>query len=301
MKALLLFLPLIALLAPPSAPVALLACTQAQHAYYQAPGPDGRMYATWHPLVDMRHGCVHDHEHGSNPALFAPAAFPNAQGTWPLFGYSAGRMGMQEGHAGYKVYVFDDGSGRRWMLTQHQGTANAALAACIRHHTLDAAVMDIASGAVLTSTYQMADFGRAQSNEAGNPALTTACADQGAIPTSAGARQFPQANGANTGYEPWRAASGCSGALCSERITFNTKNPVTACADLTCSTNVPRAANGTWRELTVYAGFGVPGVATINHYLFCSPIDPHSYAYSCQAGPLDAAPFIRNPFISGAN
>ena len=302
--AMLLLLPLLAPATPPTLP----ACTQAQHDSYKAPGPDGMLYPTWHPQVDLKFGCVFDHEHGSNPALFAPAAIygANVQGAWPLFGYSAARMGMAEGHAGFKVYVFDDGSGRRWMLTQHQGTANAALAACTRHHTLDAAVLDIASGAVLTTTYGMTDFGRAQSNEAGTPALQTACDDQSIIPTSAGARQFPVATGANVGYEPWRATSACAAGFCPSAITFNVKNPQTACNDLSCTAAVPRVPawgpeRGTWRELTIYAGFGIPGVAVIDHSLYCRPVDALAYAYSCKPGAYDSGAELLNPFVTGAN
>ena len=303
--AILLLLPLVAFASPaPSLP----ACTAAQHDAYRAPGPDGVRYPTWHPLIDLKAGCIFDHEHGSNPALFAPAAIygANAQGAWPLFGYSAARMGMSEGHAGFKVYVFDDGSGHRWMLTQHQGTGNAALAACTRHHTLDAAVLDIASNAVLIMTYGMTDFGRAQSNEAGTPPLQTACADQSSIPTSAGARQFPMADAGNVGYEPWRASTACAAGFCPSAITFNAKNPQTACGDLTCAIALPRVASygpqrGTWRELTVSAGFGVPGVATIDHGLFCQPVDALAYAYSCKAGAYDSGAELKNVFVTGAN
>jgi len=307
MKHLIAFLFVVSLLIPASVPPALPACTAAQHDAYRAKGPDGQWYATWHPQIDLVQGCIFDHEHGSNPALLAPAAIygANVQGTWPLFGYSAAQMGMSEGHNGFKVYVFDDRAGHRWMLTQHQGTGNAALAACTRYHTLDAAVLDIASGAILTRTYQMIDFGQAAVNETRQP-LQTPCMDQSAIPTSAGTRQFPLASLRNIGYGPWRATTACSGEFCPAGITFNVKNPQTACQDITCTVALQRTAaygpeRGTWRELSVPAGFGFPGVATVPAALACLPVDALAYAYACVSGAYDTAPFLKNVFVTGAN
>jgi hypothetical protein len=285
-------------------------CTDAQHARYSAVGPDGQRYATWHPQIDARAGCAFDHEHGSNPALFAPAALrgTSALGEWPLFGYSAGLMGMSEGHAGFKVYVFDDSEGRRWMLTQHQGTANAVLAACTRHHTLDAVVLQIATGTILARHYGMADFGVAAINETNQPLTPANCLEQANISTASGTRLFPAAWLNNIGYEPWRATNICDGVgFCPRAATFNTKNPQTACSDVSCSANVQRQdalgqARGTWRELTLNAGFGFPNVATLSTPLVCRPVDAQSYAYSCVVSAnYDETPFRANPFVTGGN
>lgn len=188
--------------------VSLPPCTQAQHDSYKVQGPDGQWYATWHPQIDAYYGCYEDHEHGSNPALFAPGVYWQAgSGKWPLFGYSAAQMGMSEGHPGFKIYVFETAGGRKWMLTQHQGTANAALAACTRYHTLDIQSDDI-------DIHGMADFGGAVENTTGTPIC--------GVVESSGMRQLPVGEG-SIGYEPWRTDV-VSGTL-DARLSFNTLNP----------------------------------------------------------------------------
>lgn len=287
-------------------------CTQAIHdqAKYRAVGPDGQSYASYHPQVDPS-GCAFDHEHGSNPALFDPAYRP------PL-GYSASKHGTTEGHAGFKLYSFRAG-GYSWLLLHHFGTGNAPLAACTRHHTLDLAVRDDTQ--LLASLHLMADHGRAASNENGT-LLQTACADQGTIPTSAGTRQFPIASGQNIGYEPWRASS-LAPFVRLQNITFNTKDPQTACNDLTCSAAVQRpGAKGAWRELTLYPGFGVVATGAYSNTFTYEGMRQHitpgldirlaqgytlypyggqSYIYAGASPTLDAVPFLKNPFVTGAN
>lgn len=294
-------------------------CSAATHdqAKYRAVGPDGATYASWHPQIDAGAGCAFDHEHGSAPAIFDPAYRP-------LFGYSAAQHGMAEGHNGFKGYAFRAG-GYAWYVLHHFGTGNASLAACTRHHTLDLAVRDDAQ--LLASLYLMADHGRAASNEAGIPPLQTTCADQGAIPTSAGARQFPIASGANVGYEPWRASSSAPFVRL-QNITVNTKDPQTACNDLACAAAVRRAdavgmpTKGAWRELTLYPGFGITATQTYSNtfthegmqqYIapgldiqlmqgyVLYPYDGQSYIYAGASPTLDAVPFLKNPFVVGTN
>lgn len=219
---------------------ALPPCSQAQHDRYVATGPDGQVYPTWHPLIDHGQGCIHSHEHGSDPALVMP-------GYRPLFGVAARAHGMDEAHAGFKGYAFEL-DGRQWYLVQHQGTANAAKAACLESHTLDITIWQ--AGVLQAQLALMPSFGRARINETN--AEITGCPQTSA---SGGVRLFPDASGRNVGYEPWRVGGGA--ALPFLRwgdLTFNTLNPQTACADTACLAAVPRTdatgpARGTARLL----------------------------------------------------
>ena len=125
-------------------------------------------------------------------------------------------------------------------------------------------------------------------------------------PTSAGVRQFPQADAHNRGYGPWRSTTICEPGFCSAAITFGAKNPQSACDTISCTVALPRTTaigpeRGTWRDLTIYPGFGVPGVAVIDRSLFCQPLDPLSYAYGCKSGVYDAGGALKNVFVTGAN
>jgi len=313
----LLALPLLAAPAPP----ALSACSQAVHDKYMVLGPDGVAYPTWHPQIDTWNGCVFDHEHGSDPALFDPTYHP-------LYGYSAAHHGMTEGHSGFKGYALQLG-GYRWYITQHQGTAHPEVAACVRMHTLDLAVKDTS---LIADIHLMADFGRAVENASGKT-LTTGCVQTQGPGT--GIRQFPTAPSGSIGYEPWRAdAPGNMLGLTLANVTFNTKNPQAGCDALSCTAALARTdaygpARGTWRELTLYAGFGIrqtgaysgtfqtdamgagpgdvqqfirPGAdARLAAYAFCVPWNAYAYSYDCGGTTPNGGPFWKNPFITGAN
>ena len=288
-------------------------CDQTVHdaARYRATGPDGQSYATWHPQYDGYAQCVFTHEHGSDPALILP-------GYRPLYGYSA-RM-MPETHNGFKGYAFRAG-GYSWYLTQHQGTGNAALAACARFHTLDILAVDDLG--VAADLHLMGDFGRAVANETGQTLATNCQQVQG---NGTGIRQFPIASMGNVGYEPWRAGE-VAPFVHLQNATFTALNPVTACDTVLCTVALTRAnALGTHRILTVYAGFGVTANATYsNTFTFdvhgmsaqqyirteldarvsdAVALYPHgaqSYWYAPQYPGYDAYPFQRNPFVTGVN
>ena len=251
-----LILPLLLAL-PAQAPAALPPCTLEQHARYQVRGPDGAMYPTWHPLIDHAQGCVNDHEHGSAPypvAAAVPFNQPSATAAgWPAYGYTAGRMGMEEGHSGFKTVVLR-AEGDVWLLvTMHQGTANAAKAACARHHTLDVQVFQ--GGERKADVRLMADFGRSQNNQGGMPFTPPGCPNQAQAGTM-GVRVLPLAGG--PGYEPWQASPQPTAfGFSAGRFTLTAHQPQTACNDLTCSANVARPdSNGVWRTVEIAAGFG---------------------------------------------
>ncbi len=78
-------------------------CSDAIHARYVVKGPDGRMYPTWHPQIDPRTRCAFTHEHGDNPRTSL------ADASLPAFGYIGAQAGMDEPHAGFKVFVVNRG------------------------------------------------------------------------------------------------------------------------------------------------------------------------------------------------
>ena len=263
------------------APPALPACTPAQHDYYRAVGPDGQQYPTWHPQVDFRQGCVFDHEHGSNPALFLPRSpFKPWSGPGvPLFGYTAQRHGHgEEGHAGFKMYVVDlvgdDGAIVRFMVTHHFGTSNAPKRACTRFHTFDVQAIDPATRELLADVHVMGDFGRARNHKTLAPLTPAECptqAQDALADGSNGRREMPVAASGATGYEPWAQDTALPNVIgfVTGGAGVNTPHPQTMCSDDTCSASVPLPdpvrgglpALGAWRTIGFGAGFGFTGTA----------------------------------------
>lgn len=293
---LIVFIPLVAKSAPSD--VTLPKCTQAQHDSYRTQGPDGQWYATWHSQIDPYYGCYYDHEHGSNPALFSPGVpWVAGSGSWPAFGYSAAQMGMSEGHAGFKVYVFRLG-GYRWMLMQHQGTARADIAACVQMHTLDIRAIRESDGVQVLDIHGMADFGASVENTSGTPLTPPGCPNQGSI-VSTGVRQLP-VGPESVGYEPWRADV-VTGTL-DTRLAFNTKNPQTACNTLLCTATLARSdvgsiARGNYRELRIdWLWFGGVNLGPTT----CKPYGADLY-YDCSGQAWDEEYYRRVPYVTGAN
>lgn len=172
-------------------------CPSWVHDQYVTTGPDGKTYATWHPLIDPVYWCYHRHEHGSNPEHFAP----NKK---PPFHYVASKHGMEEPHAGFKNIIFDSQDGTRWMITQHFGTGGLARA-CNRFHSIDIAVRSIATGELLVDVHLAGDFGKSQVNRTLENLTPPACPDQAAQAAgSTGSRQIPTQSVGIVEYEPWR-------------------------------------------------------------------------------------------------
>ncbi len=125
-------------------------CTKAQHDAYNAVGPDGKRYPTWHPPTGPG-GCTFGHEHGRNPTGSALLADLNGLYGGLLFGYANEQLdvwnasrgitnGMRhEDHVGHKVEWENDltiyestttgGAARRalavkcdFFMKAHQGT-----------------------------------------------------------------------------------------------------------------------------------------------------------------------------------
>jgi len=111
-------------------------CPAWVHDRYQAQGPDGQWYPTWHPPVDAQYGCYFGHEHGDNPN-----GSPALRGRTPLFGYASIAAGMDEPHTGFKVFRWDNiqssngpqHNGAAVLMVLHQGTSGAGRFTTVHH------------------------------------------------------------------------------------------------------------------------------------------------------------------------
>lgn len=344
----LLFIPLLFLLAPMLAPgdVTIPQCTASFHAKFSAVGPNSARYPTWHPQMAYdRYStppsyCYFGHEHGSNPALFGQASLNgnnNQTGYWPVYGYAAGKMMMSEGESGFKSYVFNDLQGHIWLISQHFGTGNAHLAACVRMHTLDIAIKDATTGELLVDMHTMGDYGMSRSSHNNAPLIPDTCPTQNTI-VSGGVRNIPVVVDQNPGYEPWRVDSTVNLiGFSPHQLTINTLNRQTSCDYITCTASIQNPGDlGTLRVISFSNGFGFtqtgvysntfytdptgkfPRIVTdtdaVRQYIkpglsfgipftgYCQPHDAFAELYWCTtATPDDQEKFRRNPFITGAN
>jgi len=235
------------------------------HDQYTATGPDGRRYATWHPQIDPVYWCYFRHDHGSDPAQFAPSYHP-------LYGYASGAAGMDEPHAGNKTYVFDDGQGRRWLFSQHFGTASVDRA-CVRFHEVGVAVAS-SSGEVLADLHFMGDFGKAVANTTGARITPSNCPNQAAeadADGSRGERQLPVVTSGAVGYEPWRLDEHLTTLGLTGGLTFNTTDAILFCADNNCNRGVATGSSGTKRFFTYTRGFGITAAGAASGTFYTDP------------------------------
>jgi hypothetical protein len=240
-------------------PQANQTCPQWVHDQYVTVGPDGRSYPTWHPQIDPVYWCYFRHEHGSNPAFFDPS--------WkPAFGYATTQAGEAEAHPGFKVYVLEDAgwNGYRWAFVHHFGTGNAANAACVRFHELQAAVKRLASNQIVARLAWTADFGPGL-NPSGGDLTPSACPQQGPqarADGSQGSRLLPVPGDPGFAfYEPWAADLARNGVLgwtftsLSRTLALNTPDFISQCVGNACDqTSVVPGATGSRRFLTYSNG-----------------------------------------------
>jgi concanavalin A-like lectin/glucanase superfamily protein len=234
-------------------PVPNQTCPTWVHDQYSVTAPDGKTYATWHPQIDPVYWCYFRHDHGSDPSQVA-------SGLQPIYGYASAADNTAEGHQGFKSYAFDDGQGRRWLLSHHMGTGSIARA-CNRYHEVGIVVASSSTGEILADVKLMGDFGKAVSNLTQEPLTPPNCPNQAALSDadgSNGKRQLPMASNF-VGYEPWMLDGGANiVGLKSFSLVFNTKTPITACNDLTCSQPFTSSINkGNIRFFNFAAGFGI--------------------------------------------
>ncbi|MGE5224945.1 MAG: hypothetical protein ACM3PY_21120 [Omnitrophica WOR_2 bacterium] len=134
-------------------------CPAFVHDRYTTTGPDGKKYPTWHPSVDPVYRCYFDHEHGSDPHSYIGFA----QSGLPAFGYTAAQAGIQESHAGYKVYVTNnDLNGHAWMILLNQDTSTPQRA-LTQFYTVDWHISSL-DGKPLANLHLLGDFGYAYAN-----------------------------------------------------------------------------------------------------------------------------------------
>lgn len=109
-------------------PVAGQPCPAWVHDQYRAAGPDGKLYATWHPPTDPEYGCYFGHEHGDDPS-----GAPALRGRTIIFDYVNGLAGRSEAHVGFKIFRWDyvqhpnapSHTGAQLVMMIHQGSATA--------------------------------------------------------------------------------------------------------------------------------------------------------------------------------
>jgi hypothetical protein len=124
--------------APASATPAVVAADPcaAQHDSFKVRGPDGLLYATWHP--PSVGNCHFGHEHGDDPR-----GSPALNGRPVIFGYAAAQIQMTEPHAGFKVFRQDNvndshapnHTGASLVMALHQGSSGAKRFTEV-HHSL---------------------------------------------------------------------------------------------------------------------------------------------------------------------
>jgi hypothetical protein len=192
-------------------------CPEEVHAKYTTTGPDGQTYPTWHPPVDLEHGCYFDHEHGSDPGSYL--GFEHSG--MPAFGYTAAQAGISEPHAGYKVFVSnDDLNGRAWMITLNMDTSGPRRAV-ERYHSLDWHISSL-EGKELVHARVMADFGHSTPNCSSDVIFSQGETGESRF------RSMPTAGCAlHNSYEHWVGAAEVGGVFKVAPL-FEVDNPVTA-------------------------------------------------------------------------
>jgi hypothetical protein len=261
-------------------PVPNQPCPDWVHDQYVTTGPDGKTYPTWHPQIDPVYWCYFGHEHGSDPDLFV-------DGYRPPYGYASAQAEAEPGlssnflcdvetvnaaanivlspepHVGFKSYVFSDGTGYRWLMTHHFGTASLKRA-CVRFHTVDIVVAEESTGELLADLHFMGDFGKsvaASADASDAPLRPSDCPDQAAqadADGTSGVRKIQVASRDRSGYEPWRIdGRGNILGLNTADLTFATRGNVVICDELVCDQPVETGHEGEFRFLTFHEGFAL--------------------------------------------
>jgi hypothetical protein len=150
-------------------PVAGQPCPAWVHDRYVTTGPDGNQYPTWHPPIDPQYGCLFGHEHGADPRT------SKADSTMPAFGYAAALMGMAEPHAGFKVFIINQGTifeGKTALahhrVVFHMGTSGVKRYT-ERHHSIEYDYVANDGTGREAHVYGMADTGAAVGSTCDRP------------------------------------------------------------------------------------------------------------------------------------
>lgn len=172
-------------------------CPEWVHDQYQAKGPDGQRYRTWHPQIDPVYTCTFDHEHGSDPALL-----PGDQEV--VYGYVADKLGQDESNKGFKNFAVEDEDGNAWLITIH-GQTSSPRRYCVQFHTIKVKVVS-PNGELLADLHYKGDFGHSR-NADGDVIQPSECdenqeAIKQASPFTAKTFPDPESEGAD-GLEQW--------------------------------------------------------------------------------------------------
>lgn len=224
-------------------------CPAWVHEQFKKVGPDGRLYATWHPQIHPDYWCYFRHEHGSDPSLFGDDA--------PIyFNYVPNRIAKHEPHEGFKVYVFDDLAGHTWLVTQHMGTSGLGRV-CTRFHSLSMAAKDNQTDELLFSVHFLGDYGKSLANRTHEPLIPPTCPDQAAeAEDSYGERHIGVMTLDGIPYEPWRVdGRQLIFGLRAADFTINSNGSTAAlCNDVVCSEMIPTGRSGAFRYIKWNSG-----------------------------------------------
>lgn len=225
------------------------------HAQYQTVGPDGRLYATWHPRVDPVYGCHFGHEHGSDPAL-------GGLDHKPAFGTA-----MLEGHNGYKHYCSSElvpatPAAKDYIAcwTHHFGTSDTGRLAR-RMHGFTLYVFERSSRELVAELPLVLDTGAAISNGRDvvltlrGPQFPPRAAETNAeLAQTSSARKKPMVLGepGSQSYEPWRHSfmGANRTALIAESFTVNTFSQAEVCNSYDCDAPVKTGDFGDTRNVS---------------------------------------------------
>jgi len=232
-------------------PVPNTTCPAWMDGLWQAKGPDGEIYQSWHPQIDPVYWCYYRHDHNSDPGLIGYQA---------PFLYTARYTNNQAERAeGFKGFAVRDGD-IGWYINIHAETGTDQRV-CARFHTVVVVATRWRTGEKLVELYYKGDFGSARSNQGSNPFYTNICTDPRTgqeMSQEAIGRQLDQATGASRrirpsgqvgGYEQWdggltRALMQFNGA----GIGIDIQNPATSCNGINCTSLVTNGGNSSTRR-----------------------------------------------------
>ena len=238
-------------------------CPEWVHDQYQVKASDGNTYRTWHPQIDPVYWCYFGHEHGSNPVLF------DEHFKVP-FGYAGMHMGMNEKHEGFKVYVWNDILGYRWMVVQHQGTSSNQ-AACGREHELDFFTKNIKTDEIVSERYFVGDYGVSKMLGSGEALVPSKCVLQGKI-NSKGSRFLPVAGQSNNAEEPWIVNGTDVIGFNMADFSVDTLDSMRMCSDKTCDTITMTGKKGSDHMISFIDGLGTRDDEVHKGYFYTDPM-----------------------------
>jgi hypothetical protein len=210
-------------------------CPTWVHESYQAQGPDGKMYRTWHPQIDPVYWCYFDHTHYSDPSLLTEGSGVVFQ---PLYNYFADKGGPVETHEGFHQEVLEytrtsNGKTYRLFKLTHAET-HIQTRACTERHAHQLVLYDVAAKEIVANIYHKPSFGPSRNAGTFTPYAPSNCPENARVSALYGARNIPPTD--NGGYETWQivydsyAKLGISGGH-----TVAYLNPLTKCVAPNCS------------------------------------------------------------------